>query len=90
MYTTIITSVLDGCHVGLLARMSAEAKADVQGGVRQLSVAEIQAHPEYPHVTWDLTPIRKAKIDVAAGRGGPFKLCYEVHGHGPQKVRSHP
>ena len=37
-------------------------------------------------MNWDLTPDKREKIDVAAGRGGPFKLAYELHGHGPKKV----
>lgn len=56
-----------------------------QGG-RPLTAEEVLAHPEYPHVTWDLPADKEGKIDVAAGRGGPFKLAYEVHGHGPSKI----
>lgn len=55
-------------------------------GSRQLTAAEVLAHPEYPHVTWDLEPSKREKIDVAKGRGGSFKLAYELHGHGPNKV----
>ena len=47
---------------------------------------EVQAHPEFPYVHWDLKPDKTEKIDVAAGRGGPFKLNYELHGHGPKKI----
>lgn len=53
---------------------------------RFLSAAEVQAHPEYPHVHWDLKPTKSEKINVASGRGGPFKLAYELHGHGPRKI----
>ncbi|TKA61158.1 hypothetical protein B0A55_11568 [Friedmanniomyces simplex] len=52
----------------------------------QLSVDEVLQHPEFPHVNWDLKPDRKERIDVAAGRGGPFKLSYELHGHGAKKI----
>ncbi|KAI9852656.1 MAG: hypothetical protein M1838_006113 [Thelocarpon superellum] len=45
--------------------------------------AEIVKHPEFPHVTWDLPPAEKGKLAVARGRGGPFNIAYEVHGHGP-------
>lgn len=55
-------------------------------GSRQLSAAEIQAHPEYAHVHWPLEANKREKIDVAAGRGGPLKLGYEIHGHGPKKI----
>lgn len=55
-------------------------------GTRPLTAAEIQEHPEYPHAYWDLKADKREKIDVAAGRGGPFKLAYELHGHGPIKV----
>ena len=53
---------------------------------RQLNINEIQEHPEYPHVNWVLAPRVKAKLDVAEGRGGPFKISYEIHGHGPKKL----
>ena len=60
--------------------------ADQQPFFRPLTAAEIAAHPEYPHVYWDLKPTKKDSIDVAKGRGGPLKLAYEVHGHGPRKI----
>ncbi|KAK3713019.1 hypothetical protein LTR37_008704 [Vermiconidia calcicola] len=53
---------------------------------RPLTAAEVEAHPEYPHINWDLKAEKGGKIDVAAGRGGPFKLAYELHGHGPRKI----
>jgi hypothetical protein len=61
-------------------------QADQQHSSRPLTAAEIAAHPEYPHVYWDLKPTKKDSIDVAKGRGGPLKLAYEVHGHGPRKI----
>ena len=57
-----------------------------KSGQRPLTAAQVQKHPEYPHVQWDLKPDKREKIDVAAGRGGPFKLAYELHGHGPNKI----
>ena len=60
--------------------------APSKDGPQPLTVAEVQEHPEYPHVNWDLKPDKHEKIDVAGGRGGPFKLAYELHGHGPRKV----
>lgn len=53
---------------------------------RPLTAAEVEAHPEFPHVTWRLEPARKGKVPVAAGRGGPLNIAYEVHGHGPVHV----
>jgi len=55
-------------------------------GFRPLTAVEIQSHPEYPHAYWDLKATKKDAIDVAGGRGGPLKLAYEVHGHGPRKM----
>lgn len=53
---------------------------------KQLSAEEVQNHPEFQHVNWDLPYERRELIDVAAGRGGPFKLAYELHGKGPSKI----
>ncbi|KAK5109173.1 hypothetical protein LTR62_007258 [Meristemomyces frigidus] len=53
---------------------------------KQLTAEEVQAHPEYPHVNWDLKPDKKDRIDIAVGRGGPFRISYEIHGHGPRKI----
>ncbi|KAF2758057.1 alpha/beta-hydrolase [Pseudovirgaria hyperparasitica] len=47
-----------------------------------LTAAELQAHPEFKHVTWDLKPEKKESVAVANGRGGPINIAYEVHGHG--------
>lgn len=48
-----------------------------------MTAAELLEHPEYPHVTWPLKPEKEGKVLVADGRGGPFNIAYEVHGHGP-------
>jgi hypothetical protein len=56
-----------------------------QGGT-PLTAAEVVAHPEYPHIYWDLAADKKGKVEVAKGRGGPFKIAYEIHGHGPRKI----
>lgn len=53
---------------------------------KQLSAEEVLQHPEYPHVNWKLSYEKRERIDVAAGRGGPFKIAYELHGHGPRKI----
>lgn len=57
-----------------------------QYGQKPLTASEVQQHPEYPHVHWALKPTKADKIDVAAGRGGPFKLAYELHGSGKRKI----
>jgi hypothetical protein len=51
-----------------------------------MTAAELEAHPEFPHVTWKLEPTKKGKIPVAAKRGGPIHISYEVHGNGPRKI----
>lgn len=48
-----------------------------------LTAAEIVQHPEFKHAIWDLSPTKRGKVDVAKGRGGPFRLAYQIHGHGP-------
>ena len=53
---------------------------------KQLSPEEIVNHPEYAHVNWDLKYEKRELIDVAKDRGGPFKLAYELHGHGPRHI----
>ncbi|KAL6713417.1 hypothetical protein ACLMJK_008882 [Lecanora helva] len=51
-----------------------------------LSAAQIVEHPEYQHVIWDLKPLKKGKVSVAKGRGGPIQIAYEIHGNGPTKI----
>lgn len=48
-----------------------------------LTSAEIVEHPAFKEVIWDLKPTTKGKCAVAAGRGGPFDIAYEIHGTGP-------
>ena len=47
-----------------------------------MTAEELLKHPEYEHTIWDLEPTQKAKLPVAAGRGGPLNIAYEVHGRG--------
>lgn len=51
-----------------------------------LTAAEVIDYPEYPHAYWDLKAASKGKLDVAKGRGGPFKISWEVHGEGDTKL----
>jgi hypothetical protein len=49
-------------------------------------VAEILAHPTYPDTIFKLTPTKRGKLAVAAKRGGPFNIDWEVHGTGDIKL----
>ena len=51
-----------------------------------LTVAQLQQHPEFKNAFWDLKPTEKGKVNVAMGRGGPFKIDYEIHGHGEHRI----
>jgi hypothetical protein len=48
-----------------------------------LTAREIISHPEFAYVNWNLAPTRKERLAVGRGRGGPFRVAYEIHGHGP-------
>ncbi|KZL73125.1 glycylpeptide N-tetradecanoyltransferase [Colletotrichum tofieldiae] len=47
---------------------------------------ETMKHPSYPSVIWNLEPDRKGRHPVGEGRGGPFNIAWEIHGHGPAKI----
>ena len=51
-----------------------------------LNSTELLAHPEFQHVIWQLEPRSKGALPVAADRGGPFDLYYELHGSGPKHI----
>ena len=51
-----------------------------------LTAAECRVHPAFSNVIWDLKPRLKGRCPVAADRGGPYKIAYEIHGHGPIKI----
>jgi hypothetical protein len=53
---------------------------------RPLSAAEVQNHPEFPYITWDLKPNSMGKLSVAKNRGGPLDIAWEVHGEGENKM----
>jgi hypothetical protein len=50
------------------------------------TVAEVLAHPSYPDTIFQLIPTKSGKLPVAANRGGPFNLDWEVHGTGDIKL----
>ena len=49
-------------------------------------VEEVLAHPAYPTAVWKLKPTQSGMLPVASGRGGPFNICWEVHGSGDIKL----
>ncbi|CAK7242365.1 MAG: hypothetical protein STHCBS139747_003853 [Sporothrix thermara] len=50
------------------------------------TVAETLKHPSYSDATFNLQPTRSGRLPVAAGRGGPLNIGWEVHGEGPIKI----
>ncbi|KAI0437541.1 Alpha/Beta hydrolase protein [Xylaria telfairii] len=50
------------------------------------SVDEVVKTDAFPSVVWRLEPHQEGELPVAAGRGGPFKVHWEVHGQGPVKL----
>ncbi|KAH8594699.1 Alpha/Beta hydrolase protein [Bisporella sp. PMI_857] len=50
------------------------------------TVAEVLAHPAHPYTLWNLEPTRKGLLPVAANRGGPLNIEWEVHGKGDIKL----
>lgn len=51
-----------------------------------LTAAQLQEHPEFPYVNWELTPTKKGRVAAAKDRGGPINIAYEVHGNGPSHI----
>ncbi|KAL9055583.1 MAG: hypothetical protein Q9162_003480 [Coniocarpon cinnabarinum] len=51
-----------------------------------LTAAELSAHPEFPHVIWDLQPKTTGRCPCGPGRGGPYDIFYELHGSGPEHI----
>jgi hypothetical protein len=49
-------------------------------------VEEVLSHPAYPTAVWKLKPTQSGMLPVASGRGGPFNICWEVHGSGDIKL----
>ncbi|TVY13553.1 3-oxoadipate enol-lactonase 2, partial [Lachnellula arida] len=60
--------------------------ADNKARENRPKVAEILAHTSYPDTIWKLTPTQSGQLPVAATRGGPFKIDWEVHGKGDIKL----
>ncbi|KAF2503396.1 alpha/beta hydrolase-like protein [Lophium mytilinum] len=51
-----------------------------------LTAEQLVHHPEFKHISWPLQPAAKGKVSVAAGRGGPFSIAYEIHGKGDRRL----
>jgi hypothetical protein len=64
-------------------RAQADADRSPNSVTRALTAEELEKHPEFPYLTWNLSPTSKGHVAVAATRGGPIKVAYEIHGHGP-------
>lgn len=63
-----------------------DIRANVQFRASRPTVQEILASPIYPDTIWNLTPTKKGLLPVAANRGGPINIEWEVHGHGDIKL----
>ncbi|KAI1184562.1 Alpha/Beta hydrolase protein [Nemania serpens] len=50
------------------------------------SVDEVAKTDAFPTALWQLDPHQEGMLSVAAGRGGPFKVHWEIHGDGPVKL----
>ena len=44
---------------------------------------DVRRHPLYETAIWNLQPAAEGRLAVGHGRGGPFKIAWELHGHGP-------
>lgn len=50
------------------------------------SIEEVSKSPAFPTAIWKLEPHQSGFLPVAAGRGGPLNISWEVHGDGPMKL----
>ncbi|KAI6081016.1 alpha/beta-hydrolase [Hypoxylon rubiginosum] len=50
------------------------------------SVEEVAKSPAFSTAIWQLEPHQSGLLPVAAGRGGPVNISWEVHGDGPVKL----
>ncbi|KAI1465344.1 alpha/beta-hydrolase [Daldinia caldariorum] len=50
------------------------------------SVDDVVKSPAFPTAIWQLEPHQSGLLPVAAGRGGPVNISWEVHGDGPIKL----
>ncbi|KAI1404391.1 alpha/beta-hydrolase [Hypoxylon fuscum] len=50
------------------------------------SIEDVAESPAFPTAIWQLEPHQSGLLPVAAGRGGPLNISWEVHGDGPVKL----
>ncbi|OTA89058.1 hypothetical protein M434DRAFT_113461 [Hypoxylon sp. CO27-5] len=50
------------------------------------SVEDVVKSPAFPTAIWQLEPHRSGLLSVAAGRGGPLNISWEVHGDGALRL----
>ncbi|RWA09303.1 hypothetical protein EKO27_g5771, partial [Xylaria grammica] len=50
------------------------------------SVDQVVKTDAFPTAIWQLEPHQEGMLPVAAGRGGPFNIHWEIHGDGPVKI----
>ncbi|KAI0121140.1 Alpha/Beta hydrolase protein [Xylariales sp. AK1849] len=50
------------------------------------SAEDIKNDPAFPTAVWQLDPHQRGLLPVAADRGGPVDIDWEIHGDGPTKV----
>ncbi|KAL7628848.1 hypothetical protein AAE478_000363 [Parahypoxylon ruwenzoriense] len=50
------------------------------------SIEQVTKSPAFPTAIWKLEPHRSGLLPVAADRGGPLNISWEVHGDGPVKL----
>ncbi|KAI0829565.1 alpha/beta-hydrolase [Hypoxylon sp. FL0890] len=50
------------------------------------SVEDVVKNPAFPTAVWQLEPHQSGLLPVAAERGGPLNISWEVHGDGPVKL----
>ncbi|KAI0175869.1 alpha/beta-hydrolase [Hypoxylon sp. FL1284] len=50
------------------------------------SMHEVSDSPAFPTAIWKLKPHQSGHLPVAASRGGPLDISWEVHGNGPIKL----
>lgn len=65
--------------------------SDTAQAPKPLTAKELLAHPAYPTNDWSsrVPPTSKGYAEINKGSqrpGGPFKLYYELHGHGPTRI----
>lgn len=78
---------VDDVHTLLLRQMvHVRNVTDSQQNRAPMRAADLEKHPEFETVVWDLKPARSGTVAVAKDRWGPINIAYEIHGVGPTKL----